>query len=117
MESRASKLSTASLLHSDYSTRILTEARQIFGRSSRILFGLLTYCRRWTLCRGSGATGTIRDNRGFDWFATKQQPNGTWELRIVRGADKALPLWLSFAICRVVKSFCDSDRGFPENRF
>jgi hypothetical protein len=28
-------------------------------------------------------------------------------LKIVRGADKALKLWLSLAICRVTKSFCD----------
>ncbi|HYA32387.1 MAG TPA: hypothetical protein VEG65_00080 [Candidatus Bathyarchaeia archaeon] len=40
----------------------------------------------------------------LEWFVDKQQPTGTWDLKILRGADKALPLWLSFAICRVVKT-------------
>jgi len=41
------------------------------------------------------------------WFVAKQRSSGVSELKIVRGADKALKLWLSLAICRVMKSFCD----------
>ncbi len=41
------------------------------------------------------------------WFVAKQRSSGVWELKMVRGADKARTLWLSLAICCVIRSFCD----------
>jgi hypothetical protein len=48
-----------------------------------------------------------RIEQALDWFVAKQRPTGTWELKLLKGADKALKLWLSLAICRVVKFFYD----------
>ena len=41
--------------------------------------------------------------KALRWFANEQQSNGDWKLRLVRGKDKDLNLWVSLAICRVFK--------------
>jgi hypothetical protein len=49
-------------------------------------------------------TGVVQ---ALDWFVSRQRPTGVWELKVLRGADRDLLLWLSLAICRVLKSFCN----------
>ncbi len=46
--------------------------------------------------------------KALDWFINHQQETGVWKLKLVRGSDRSLPLWLSLAICRVFKRLCDS---------
>lgn len=41
--------------------------------------------------------------KALQWFVNEQQPNGAWKLRLVRGKDKDLNLWVSLAMCRVFK--------------
>lgn len=41
--------------------------------------------------------------KALDWFVDRQQEDGSWKLRLLRGKDKSLPLWLSLAVCRVFK--------------
>jgi hypothetical protein len=43
--------------------------------------------------------------KALQWFVTEQQSNGAWKLKLVRGKDKELDLWVSLAICRVFKKF------------
>jgi hypothetical protein len=43
--------------------------------------------------------------KALAWFVQKQQENGGWKLKLVRGRDKSLPLWISLAVCRVFKRF------------
>jgi hypothetical protein len=43
--------------------------------------------------------------KAIDWFVIKQQQNGAWKLKLVRGKDKDLDLWITLAICRVFKKF------------
>ena len=42
-------------------------------------------------------------NRALDWFITRQRKDGDWKLHLLRGKDKDFPLWISLAICRVLK--------------
>ena len=41
----------------------------------------------------------------LQWFVDKQQGDGLWNLHLLRGRDKDLPLWIALAICRVFKRF------------
>jgi hypothetical protein len=43
--------------------------------------------------------------KALAWFVQNQQENGEWRLKLVRGRDKSLPLWISLAVCRVFKRF------------
>ncbi len=43
--------------------------------------------------------------RGLDWFAERQRKDGGWTLKLLHGADKALPYWLDLSVCRVFKRF------------
>ena len=41
---------------------------------------------------------------GLDWFAQRQNEDGTWQLGLLRsGNDKQTALWVGLAICRVFK--------------
>ena len=52
----------------------------------------------------SGADPRIE--RGLRWFRAQQQADGLWDLRILRGREKALTRrYLAVAICRVFKRF------------
>lgn len=43
-------------------------------------------------------------NKSLDWFWDKQQPNGLWQLKILKGRDKeTTQLWLTLAISKVFK--------------
>jgi hypothetical protein len=46
-------------------------------------------------------------NEALDWLVARQRSDGVWELQMLKTADKALPLWLSLATCRVMKRFYD----------
>ncbi len=39
------------------------------------------------------------------WFEHRQKPDGSFNLRIVRGRDPDSNLWIRFAICRIFKRF------------
>ncbi|MHA2061137.1 MAG: prenyltransferase/squalene oxidase repeat-containing protein [Candidatus Sifarchaeia archaeon] len=41
----------------------------------------------------------------LNWFINNQEENGKWNLKLTKGSDKDLPLWMGFAICRVFKRF------------
>ena len=41
----------------------------------------------------------------LDWFTNNQEENGKWNLKLQKGKDKDLPLWMGLAICRVFKRF------------
>jgi hypothetical protein len=43
---------------------------------------------------------TIR--AALDRLRNLQRPDGTFELRLVRGADRDLPLWICLAVCRIL---------------
>ena len=43
--------------------------------------------------------------KGLQWFATRQQRNGGWQLPLLRTRDKDLKLWINLAICRVFRRF------------
>ena len=41
--------------------------------------------------------------KAIQWFAGNQQPNGLWKLRILKNLKYDNDLWLSLAICRILK--------------
>lgn len=41
--------------------------------------------------------------RASEWFINKQQPDGTWKLKILKNLHTDTDLWLSLAICRILK--------------
>jgi hypothetical protein len=41
--------------------------------------------------------------KALAWFADRQQDDGGWDLSLLRNADEQLRLWLTLAICRVLK--------------
>ena len=43
--------------------------------------------------------------KALDWFVDKQEKNGLWKLRMLRGKGKDLHFWLDLAVCRVFKRF------------
>ncbi len=43
--------------------------------------------------------------KALQWFAEEQQPDGIWRVKLLRGKDKDLNLWISLAICRVFRRF------------
>jgi len=42
---------------------------------------------------------------GLDWFAQRQRADGGWTLKLLSGADKALPYWLDLSVCRIFRRF------------
>jgi hypothetical protein len=40
---------------------------------------------------------------GHDWLVRAQGPDGLWNVKLLRDRDEELKLWISWAICRVVK--------------
>ncbi len=43
-------------------------------------------------------------DRALKWFVERQEKNGMWKLKILKGQNKdVLQLWLSLAICRIFK--------------
>lgn len=53
--------------------------------------------------------GFNRDNpqikRALNFLSDKQNKNGGFDLKLVRGSDKDLPHWISLAICRLFKHY------------
>jgi hypothetical protein len=46
-------------------------------------------------------------NGALKWFMNRQQENGLWKVSMLKsGGDKNLNLWVSLAICRVLKRLC-----------
>ncbi len=43
--------------------------------------------------------------RALEWFIERQGENGVWKLTFLRDKDEDLCLWISLAICRVLKRF------------
>jgi hypothetical protein len=43
--------------------------------------------------------------RALAWFEENQQPDGLWDLKMLKTGDKELRIWLALAICRVFKRF------------
>lgn len=41
----------------------------------------------------------------LNWFANSQEENGKWNLKLTKGRDKDLPLWMGLTICRIFKRF------------
>jgi hypothetical protein len=44
--------------------------------------------------------------KGLNWFVDRQRKDGGWTLKLLKGADRALPYWLDLSVCRVFKRFC-----------
>jgi hypothetical protein len=42
-------------------------------------------------------------SKGIKWLQSKQRPAGLWDLRILKGKDRQIDLWVCLAICRVFK--------------
>lgn len=42
---------------------------------------------------------------GLDWFVQRQRADGGWALKLLGGADKALPYWLDLSVCRIFRRF------------
>ena len=42
---------------------------------------------------------------GLDWSVQRQRKDGGWTLKLLKGADKALPYWLDLTVCRIFKRF------------
>lgn len=47
--------------------------------------------------------GNVR--RAMQWLASRQRPDGLFDLRMLRARDRHLPEWLALAICRVTQRF------------
>ena len=43
--------------------------------------------------------------RALAWFEENQQPDGLWDLKLLKTGDKELRIWLALAVCRVFKRF------------
>ena len=43
--------------------------------------------------------------KAVDWLINAQSESGLWYVHLVRGKDKDLNLWITLAICRVIKRF------------
>jgi hypothetical protein len=43
--------------------------------------------------------------KGLNWFVERQHQDGGWDLKLVHGADKALPYWLDLTVCRIFQRF------------
>ncbi len=43
--------------------------------------------------------------KALDWFISEQQENGFWTLKILKGKNKDLHLWIGLTICRIFKRF------------
>ena len=45
--------------------------------------------------------------KAIEWFANVQDKDGIWRLKLLRGKDKHLNLWITLAIIRMFKAFYD----------
>lgn len=45
----------------------------------------------------------------LQWLKDKQRDDGLFDLKIVRGSDKATPYWMCLAVCRLFKGFYEID--------
>lgn len=43
--------------------------------------------------------------KGLNWFMERQRRDGGWTLKLLKGADKALPYWLDLSVCRIYRRF------------
>ena len=57
--------------------------------------------------------GFKKDHPGIEaalnWLKDKQKEDGLFNLKIVRGKDKANPYWISLAVCRLFKGFYEEN--------
>lgn len=59
-----------------------------------------------TLSRLGFAASEPQIHKGLTWLEDHQQPNGLWDLHLLKGRNKRiLQLYLSLAICRIFKRF------------
>ncbi len=58
-------------------------------------------------CLGFGA-GTPTISAALDRLKEVQHPDGTFELKLVRGKDRDLPWWVCLAVCRSLKRWQES---------
>lgn len=57
-----------------------------------------------SLSRLGFSVGELPVARALQWFITKQQQNGLWELKVLKGRNRdILQLWLVLSICRIFK--------------
>lgn len=45
----------------------------------------------------------LQIKKALDWLLKKQKKDGLWNLKIMMGKDKELPLWIDLAVCKVLK--------------
>jgi len=43
--------------------------------------------------------------KALKWFIEQQKKDGTWKLKLIRGQDKDLHMWMGYVICRIFKYF------------
>ena len=60
-----------------------------------------------TLSRLGADSGAPTIRNALDRLREVQRSDGTFELKLVRGADKDLPLWICLAVCRSLKRWRD----------
>ena len=44
-------------------------------------------------------------SEGLDWFIDKQQRDGTWDLKLLKGDKQEQPYWMTLNICKIFKNF------------
>jgi hypothetical protein len=47
----------------------------------------------------------VKVRKGLKWFRDNQRPDGTWHSSY-EGRTAEADLWVSYAVCRMFKSFC-----------
>lgn len=50
-----------------------------------------------------------RIKSALNFLRDKQDPKGTFDLKIVRGGDKDLPYWITLSVCRIFKGYYTDD--------
>lgn len=59
-------------------------------------------------------SGTPTIHAALDRLREIQRADGTFALKLVRGRDKDLPLWICLAVCRSLKRWRDSTDRSPQ---
>ena len=56
-----------------------------------------------SLSRMNFSTNEENISKALHWIELRQTENGLFDLHLIRGSDKNLPLWMNLAICKVYK--------------